>query len=459
MLALRTPEGKTVPSGMMTKSWPLALNPGTGPSRVFAALPSRINLLGGGTSDFASLYRTQPWCYAVINKLVRTIASLELKTYEYDDSRTPIEAPLAVPAKVLRSPYPGAGSFQLKEFIIGSLCVYGNATLVKARGGSGQTPNELWPMPFQRVQIIQGRERPIEAYQYMGLNENGAVRAVPKTFLPDDVVHFSWFNADGQPWGRSPLEALATSLALEDAGQRYSLSNYGNNARPASFIVSDQKLSKEQRENLRAEIDSAYGGPDNAFKVALLDNGLDWKPIGHSSRDISLVENRKFSREEVCAAYDISPMLVGILDNGTFNNMDAAIQMLYQVTIAPILSMLDDTLNAQFVNEAAWSDFFVRFDMGEAVRGNLETRSQGWQRMFNCGMKTPNELRKMEGDPPIGNPLDKDNPANMIYVPVNTAPVGQDGMLKPMGQPTALGATPDPVAPAADDTPKVVTTP
>lgn len=430
MLALRTPSGKTV-GAYQQKSWPLSGSQGPSP-RIFNASPQSLRLLGGRIANYPELYWTQPWVHAVVNKLVRGVARLELKTYEYDDNRTPVEAPMSVPAKVLRAPYPRAGSFQLKEFIMGSLCVYGNATLIKFRGGAGRTPQELWPMPFSRVSIIEGRERPIEAYQYAGLNTAGAIGMKPLYFLPEDVVHFSWFNPDGKPWGRSPLEALATALALEDGGQRYALSSFANNARPSSFITSTNKMTKEQRDNLRNEIESAYGGPDNAFKVALLDNGLDWKPIGHSARDSSLIELRKLSREEVCAVYDIPPPLVGILDNATYSNISEQHVMLYQTTIAPILTALEDTLNAQFANEDAWAPLFQKFDMGDVVRGNLKERSESYQRLFMSGGLTPNEQRVMEGRKPIGNLEDEQNPANMIYVPVNTAPVGQEGMLTPL---------------------------
>lgn len=441
MLALRTPGGRTV---YASKSWPLAGSTGTAP-RIFNQLPSRLDLIGS-SATYSQLYWSQPWVYSVINKIVRGVSRLDLKTYEFDESRTPKEDPTAVPAKVLRAPYPRAGAFQLKEFIMGSLCVYGNATLVKFRGGSGRTPQELWPMPFQNVTIIEGREQPIAAYQYQA-----TLGGKPITFLPEDVLHFSWFNPDGKPWGRSPLEALAATLALEDAGQRYSLSYLGNNARPASFIVSENKLTKEQRDTLKVEIESAYGGPDNAGKVALLDNGLDWKPIGQTARESSLIETRKLSREEVCTVYDMPPPLVGILENATYSNIDTQHIMLYMDTFAPLCHMLEDTMNAQFIMaEPAWDGYFCRFDMDAVLRGNLEQRSQSYQRQFMSGGLTPNEQRILEGRAPIGDQNDPNNPANQIYVPVNTAPVTPDGV-KPIQAPVVGRRASDaPVPPNGD---------
>src|SRR3954470_13400092 len=112
MLALRTPEGRVVTG---RKSWPLSGSLGPG-ARIFSPLPQRLNMLGGTSADYASLYWSQPWCHIVINKLTRGIARLDWKVYQHDESRTPEEVPTSVPAKVMRAPYPRAGAFQLKEF-------------------------------------------------------------------------------------------------------------------------------------------------------------------------------------------------------------------------------------------------------------------------------------------------------------------------------------------------------
>lgn len=440
-LTLKTPSGYSAAHGR--KSWPLA---GSGViPRGYSAPQQDIRLLGGDIQTFQELYWSQPWVQAVVNKLARGIARLPLKTYQYvapDSDPTnlglyPQEQPQSVIAQMLRAPYPTAGMFQLIEFIVGSLCIYGNATLVKFRGGRGQTPAEIWPMPFDRVSILQGDDQPIDAYIWGGFNTIGSV-GQQRVFLPEDVIHFKWFNPVGwQSYGRSPLEALATTMALEEAGQRYALSSFGNGARPASFVVSDKKLSKEQRDQLRAELDAAYVGPDNAFKIALLDNGLDWKPIGMNMQETGLTENRKISREEVCAVYDVPPPMVGILDQATYSNIDEQHTMLYQTTFAPICTMIEQIFNAQMVDtEPAWKGSFTHFDMGEITRGNDLDRATAYQKFLQSGVRTPNELRILEGLMPKGKLDDAENPANAIYVQVNMQPMGDEGMLKPLASET-----------------------
>lgn len=406
-LALRTPRGRLESS----KSWPLA---GGSAQRQAWNQEQSVSLVGSNAT-YDLLYRRQLWVYVCVNKLTRGIARLPLKTYEYSDGTGERdEARTAPVAKLLRKPWPLARSWQFTESCVSHLGIYGNATFVKFRGGNGRTPVELWPMPWPQTEVIPGSSRPIDAYRWTGRN------GVKKTFMAEDVVHFRTFNPDPeQPYGVSPLEALAVTLSGENAAQRFGISSFGNAARPASFIKSERNLTKQQRKELREEIEQNYGGPENAFKVALLDNGLDWKPLSFSAEQAQLVDSRKLSREEVCAAYDIPPPMVGILDHATYSNIDQQHWMLYMDTLAPICKLIEDTLMAQLVDgEPAWDGTFVEFDMNAVLKGNIEQRSQAYQRFLTSGVYTPNELRKFENNKEIDDPA-----ANAIYVPVNAEPV------------------------------------
>lgn len=408
-LALRTPSGRYVGE----KSWPLR-----GPTPRGISAQERSLQMIGTSATYDLMYRRQTWVYVCVNKLARAIARLPIKTYSLSDATGERDEERTLPlAKLLRKPFPLAREFTLKESVVSHLAVYGNSTFVKFRGGNGRTPQELWPLPWPQVEVIPGTSRPIDAYRWTGQN------GTRKTFMADDVVHFKWWNPNPEePWGVSPLEALTATLTQENAAQRYGISSFGNAARPASFIKSERNLTRQQRKELREEIEQSYGGPENAFKVALLDNGLDWKPLAFSASEAQLVDNRKLSREEVCAVYDIPPPMVGILDHATYSNIDQQHWMMYMDTLAPICKMIEDTLMAQLVDvEPAWDGAFVEFDMDAVLRGNIEQRSQAYQRFLTSGVYTPNELRRLENNPEISDPE-----ADAIRVPINLDPVSPE---------------------------------
>jgi phage portal protein BeeE len=130
-------------------------------------------------------------------------------------------------------------------------------------------PVELWPIDWRYVTMQTGDDVPIDYYEYRG-------PAGRKIFLPDDVVHFEWWSPNGTK-GTSPLEPLRVTLALEDAGTPLLVASFANGIRPSGALVSPKPMIGDDREELKAEIEAIHENPDNAFRMMLLDAGLDWK--------------------------------------------------------------------------------------------------------------------------------------------------------------------------------------
>lgn len=391
------------------KSWP-----GAGIHGAAAAsfdMPTRhaIDLIGG-PATFEALYRDQVWVFVVVNKLSRGIARLPLKTYVgAGDRRERVrDHPLA---QLLARPYPGGSRFKLTEAIVGNLAMYANALVVKWRPGPGRPPSELWPLPWKHVTPIPGTTRPIDGYRYTG-------PAGERTFLPEDVIHLEWWSPTGA--GVSPLEPLARTLALEDGAIRYATSSFTNGARPSGALVAAGRLRPNQREELRSEIKAIHEGPDNAFRVALLDGGLEWRPFAHTAQESELISHRRLNREEVAAAFDLPPPIIHILDRSTFSNITEQHRMLYMDTIQPWTGMLEETFAAQLIEgESAFAGTFVEYDFGEVLRGDLTERSAAYQRFLQSGVYTPNELRRMENMPDVPG-------GDVLLLPLNMQQVGKD---------------------------------
>jgi hypothetical protein len=68
----------------------------------------------------------------------------------------------------------------------------------------------------------------------------------------------------------------------------------------------------------------------------MLPPGMHWKGIAHTAVEAELIEQRKLTREEVAACYDIPPPLIGILEYATLANVAEAHRMLYTTILAPV---------------------------------------------------------------------------------------------------------------------------
>lgn len=388
--------------------------------------PTTRQAIGGGqglielltrsqrAATFEGMYRRQPWVHAVVNKLTKSIARLPLKTYELAADETSRTRTRAHPvARLLASPHPRATPWSLKAAVAWNLCVHANAALLKVRPGPGAPPTELWSLPWRRVEVIHdGRLAPI-AYIWHGTS--GEMLIID----PDDIIHFQWMAIDGLI-GVSPMEALASTLALEDAAVEYIKNHFQNQARPSGAFTTKAKLDEKTFPRLRSELERLYGGIDNAGRFGIFDQDLTFESIESTASDNGLVELRKLNREEVCGAFDVPPPMVGQLERSTFNNITELHRALYQDSVGPKLTVIEETLVAQLIVPDFAGNAFVEFDPGEFVRTDVFGRADTQAKLLAAGW-TLNEIRALDNLPRIDSP-----DADLPFVPLNLSPIGTD---------------------------------
>lgn len=388
------------PTTLGRKEFPLptSIPTQTGPSA------GNVPLLRGDAAiaTYEAMFKSQPMVYAVINKIVRAVARNPLKAYdglEAEERQRLRGHPLD---RLIRQPFPRGSENQLKTAVSRSLEIYGKALLLKSRPTAGAAPTELWPIPWRHVGVIEDERGPIGFSIKIGVAEY--------QLGPEDVVYFDA--------GISPLEPLRRTLALEDAAITFQGQSLANGMTQRGAFVSEGRLNDNSIPRLRAELERLYSGVDNAGRVALLEGGLKFQNIGQSAVDADLINQRKLSREEVCAVYDVAPQLLG-LERATYASAQEYRKMLYD-SIATRLVMIEETFQSQLIDvEPEWDGCFVEFDTGSLLRPDPEARARMHMLTQQSSVTTINERRKFENLPPIEDPI-----ADTVFLPANMIPVG-----------------------------------
>lgn len=388
--------------------------------------------------SFEQIVETQPAVAAVINKLLRQVATLPLKTYTRNSQNERERVIDHAADRLIREPAPRRGPVHLKQWMARAALVHGNSLLAKYRGdGVDRPPTGLLPLRWPYVSAYATTGGPIE---YWGTTQTGDWRWLPI----EETLHFAWESGAGE-LGVSPLAQLGVTIHLEDAAQRYQAASLRNGARPSGAVVTpaDAKIDEDERKEMREDLEAMYAGVDNAFRVALLTGGADWKPMSFSANEAELMESRRVNREEIAMVYDVPPPMIGDLTHGTYSNVEELHKMLYVTVLRPWLTFFEETLHAQLIApEAEWLDegIFYEFDMGEVLRGSRSEELAAAVQAYSDGLMTLNEVRKLLNLPPIGDPEDPANPANKPMLKANNmAPLdrvveqtaGGTGDLKP----------------------------
>ena len=111
------------------------------------------------------------------------------------------------------------------------------------------------------------------------------------------------------------------------------------------------KINPEAKKKLRQEWEKINGGIDNAGRVAVLDLGMEYKPLGMQLDQAQFIETQKFGINEVAKVYRIPPHKLAQLDRATYANAEAMSLDYIKTTLLPIFTSWEQEINYKLFTE------------------------------------------------------------------------------------------------------------
>lgn len=366
----------------------------TGSLPVERALPLTDGPEGPRVIDFETVYRTQPMIFALVNTIAHQAARLPLRAYigDPDGEYRPLPFDHPLP-RLLRKPCPGKSAIDLKQWLIKPALIHGNSTIGKWLGDGVDDPTlppqELLKLDWRFMAAYARTGGPI--HEWASSQADGVLRSID----PSAVIHTCWDPPSGQ-LGVSPLEALGVTIASEEAVQRFERASFVNAVRPSGAVVlpKETSTSREERDEMRADMQKMFGGVDNAFRLALLTGGATFVPMSASAKEAALIETHARNLVEACITYDVPPPVVGELSKGSYNNVEELNRQRFKSGLPPWLQLATETLQAQLIDPVTeWADCFVRFDLGEVLKGDPVEEANAWGGLVDRGIASRDEAR------------------------------------------------------------------
>ena len=255
-------------------------------------------------------------------------------------------------------------------------------------------PVRLWLVPGQYMDVLPGNmQEPIAGYEYFGGRQT-------IKYGVDEIVHFMYFNPRNPIVGMSPLEAQIYAVDANLNMLRYEDAIVRKGGRPDLAIVVPEKfgiLTSDDEKRVREGFRARHGSPDKAGEIALLQGGMDVKTIGVTPRDLAFMQGRKFTREEIAAAYNV-PLSKLTTENVNRANAEAGNWAHRKDAILPRCRRIEEKITEQLLPMYD-PDLFVVFD--NPVPEDREFRLKEIQAHISVGYSTPNEERGIDGRDPI----------------------------------------------------------
>jgi len=211
--------------------------------------------------------------------------------------------------------------------------------------------------------------------------------------LPSDVLHIPGLGFDGLV-GYSPIAMSKNAIGLAIAAEEYGSKFFANGAAPAGVLETPTLIKDVSK--LRDSWNEAYGGSRNAGKVAILEQGVTFKPISMSPQDSQLLETRKYQLDEIARIFRIPPHMIGDLEKATFSNIENQSLDFVKYTLDPWVSRWEQSLSRALLLPTEKGRMFIRFNVDGLLRGDYKSRMEGYAIGRQNGWMSANDIRELE---------------------------------------------------------------
>jgi HK97 family phage portal protein len=218
----------------------------------------------------------------------------------------------------------------------------------------------------------------------------------------ENILHIKFFNPLNDWYGLSPLQVAAMAVDQHNAISDHNLAILQNGGRPSGCLMvknGDDGLTEEQREQLRADLQSAYAGSKNAGKIMVLEGSFEWKEMGLSPKDLDFDAGKTITSKEIALAFGIPPSMLEMHENTTFSGYREARLQLWEDTILPLGELIRQEFSS-WLSRKFGEAVEIVFDL-DAVHALTSRREILWQKISNADFLTANEKREILGFPPL----------------------------------------------------------
>ena len=327
--------------------------------------------------------------YACVRILAETIASLPLHTYVNTESGKEKARGHPIYYLLSDSPNPEMTSFVFRETLMGHLLLWGNSYSQIIRDGHGKVV-ALYPLLPDKMKV----ERSENGEVYYLYTSEGKEYLLRNT----EVLHIPGLGFDGLI-GYSPIAMAKNAIGMALATEEYGAKFFANGANPGGVLEHPGVVKDPHR--IRDSWNQVYQGTSNAHRVAVLEEGMKFSPIGIPPEQAQFLETRKYQTEEICRIFRVPPHLVGDLERATFSNIEHQSISFVVHTIRPWLVRIEQSINKALFTEKEKEKYFVSFLVEGLLRGDYESRMRGYSIGIQNGFMSPNDVRSLENMNPI----------------------------------------------------------
>ena len=331
--------------------------------------------------------------YACVRILSEAIAGLPLHLYRYKDGggkEKAVDHPLYL--LLHDEPNPEMSSFVFRETLMTHLLLWGNAYAQIIRNGKGEVI-ALYPLMPNKMTVDRDADGHLY-YRYMKSTDEAPTMPNSTVILPPrDILHIPGLGFDGLV-GYSPIAMAKNSIGMAIACEEYGARFFSNGAAPGGVLEHPGTVKEPQK--IRDSWNKSFMGTPNSHRIAVLEEGMKYTPIGISPNEAQFLETRKFQINEIARIFRVPPHMVGDLEKSSFSNIEQQSLEFVKYTLDPWVSRWEQSIVRSLLSQNEKKEYFVKFNVDGLLRGDYQSRMNGYAVGRQNGWMSANDIRELE---------------------------------------------------------------
>jgi HK97 family phage portal protein len=234
---------------------------------------------------------------------------------------------------------------------------------------------------------------------------------VPARYILHDKMVTLWHPLIGV----SPLFSAAVSAMTGGRIMINSERFFANMSRASGVLTGPKIIGEKLAARIKREWEENYRS-GNIGHTAVLGEGLDYKPLTMTAVDAQLIEQLRWTSEDVSRVYRVPGFMLGDLTKLSYRNSEQMARTYYQGCLQYHLESVELALEKALDIP---NDQKIEFDLEPLFRTELDSRYKAYETGIRSGFLTINNARAKEGLPPV--PGGDEPLVQMQYVPLSVS--------------------------------------
>jgi len=301
----------------------------------------------------------------------------------------------------------------------------------RLEGGNGYDWIIRDPKTFQPVELVPLHHSLVTPWRAT----SGEVRYTvthpytgePMVLPSTDICHYKGMTQNGL-LGVSVLRRASAVIAEAQAAQDYNRSYYESGGQPIGVLTTEADLGGVapnpdnpqeligKKELLRREWEKVHAGPKNAHRIAVLDFGLNYKPLSSSNKDAQFLENKEMSIRDIARYFGVPLYKLGEGKQAYGSNEQNSIEYVVG-TLHPTVSQYRDEQTWRLLTVSQLKKGLkIGINMMAELQGDTQSRAAWYKTMREIGGFSVNDILALEDMPQVEG--GDERLASLNYVPL-----------------------------------------